>query len=831
MRSIIYSTHIDRKLLTFLLLIFIIGIDKKGHAQIYQNSFTGNASCPTQGNIPAVATNSVGSPLTRSSLNCSPTSNVFNSTHLSITPNLVPDSYIEFSASTNNSNYFLNITSLSFFMQTSVSAPNHIEVRYSTDGFQTYKTWGSAPLSLTTGLIATWDMTDFSTGICGTVTFRIYPYGTTRSDGTSAPADSNGLFKIDNVIINGSVNSPLLNFCNGIPTAGTVNALPSPICPGKFITLDLTGSSATDGLLYQWQVLTGGTWANIGTSVPLIYTPTIGSISHYRCIVTCSVSGLKDTSNITDSVTTQPFTQGSTCYCSPSSNGNACITNVTLGSNLNNSSVCTGGNNYSFNSTSIPNLIQGIPYLFSMTTNVSAITSVWIDYNHNGDFESSEWKQIFTSGTTGSSLIEVPASSFIGQTRMRVSSNLSGNPNGPSDACIGFGNGETEDYIINVFPAGPYDPGIDSIGLSLPHSCLDSNETLTAYIYNNGSVSINMASSPLIVTFKIKNPVGVCICSCSVVVNSGTIGGFGRWFTSVDLKGINMHSGGNYSINAYVSCPTLSNSVLSNDSLPSAVNIINNRPIVTATNISGCSGDPITLIGSPTGGTFSIPNPYTGSSTNYTYTYTNANGCSATSSLANITIIPCNSIVNLKLFLQGYYNGSNSMVNVLMNQGVNLNSFITDSILVELRNTIGPYEIVASTKTILNSNGTASCTFPALTGSYYIVVKHRNGIQTWSGLPVSMSSHITNYDFTTASSKAYGNNMIQVESNVWAFYSGDINSDENIDLLDVSLLETDINNFQFGYFSTDLNGDGNVDLLDSPSLENNINDFIFSNHP
>jgi hypothetical protein len=58
-----------------------------------------------------------------------------------------------------------------------------------------------------------------------------------------------------------------------------------------------------------------------------------------------------------------------------------------------------------------------------------------------------------------------------------------------------------------------------------------------------------------------------------------------------------------------------------------------------------------------------------------------------------------------------------------------------------------------------------------------------------------------------------------------------VSQDENIDLLDAFLIETDINNFEFGYFASDINGDGNVDLLDSPVVEDNINSFIFSAHP
>ncbi|MGC4042143.1 MAG: T9SS type A sorting domain-containing protein [Flavobacterium sp.] len=63
------------------------------------------------------------------------------------------------------------------------------------------------------------------------------------------------------------------------------------------------------------------------------------------------------------------------------------------------------------------------------------------------------------------------------------------------------------------------------------------------------------------------------------------------------------------------------------------------NPVVTASNVSGCAGTPIALSGSPAGGSFSVANPYTGtSSTTYTYTYTDGNGCSATSASANITI-------------------------------------------------------------------------------------------------------------------------------------------------------------------------------------------------
>ena len=171
------------------------------------------------------------------------------------------------------------------------------------------------------------------------------------------------------------------------------------------------------------------------------------------------------------------------------------------------------------------------------------------------------------------------------------------------------------------------------------------------------------------------------------------------------------------------------------------------------------------------------------------------------------------------------------MNSVLLNEGISVNSNNTDSITVELRNANSPNNLAATSKTVLNTNGLAVCTFPAISGSYYIVVKHRNALQTWSANPMTIGAVPVFYDFSSAASQAFGGNEIEVDPNVFAFYSGDFNGDENIDLLDLSTLEVDISNFEYGYFPTDINGDGNVDLLDLPNVETNISSFVFSSHP
>lgn len=273
------------------------------------------------------------------------------------------------------------------------------------------------------------------------------------------------------------------------------------------------------------------------------------------------------------------------------------------------------------------------------------------------------------------------------------------------------------------------------------------------------------------------------------------------------------------------------------DSIRTLSLTIHASPVVTASNVSKCLGGSVNLIGSPAGGAFNKPNPYSGPTTNYTYTFIDSFGCSATSAPASIIEVGCDVNVSLKLFIQGYYSHSEFMLPVLYNQGIGNDTLVTDSITVELHSTTGNFPMVASQKTILHTDGSAGCTFnysPSLNflgNSYYIVIRHRNGLTTWSQNPVTLTTTNTNYDFSLAANKAYGDNQIEIEPGIWAMFNGDLNGDENIDLLDNPILENDINEFQFGYFKTDLNGDGNVDLIDMPVIEHNIYNFIYSVHP
>ncbi len=150
-------------------------------------------------------------------------------------------------------------------------------------------------------------------------------------------------------------------------------------------------------------------------------------------------------------------------------------------------------------------------------------------------------------------------------------------------------------------------------------------------------------------------------------------------------------------------------------------------------------------------------------------------------------------ITSLTVLIEGFYNGS---------------TMKPDTVLVELRNSSAPYSFVDQAKIYLNSSGQGSGKFyNADNGTpYYIVVKHRNALETWSATPQTFTAGTLSYDFTTGSNKAYGNNLKLIGSK-WCIYGGDVNHDGFVETTDVNLIFSDNVNGASGYLSTDLNGD------------------------
>jgi len=235
--------------------------------------------------------------------------------------------------------------------------------------------------------------------------------------------------------------------CTNPVIAGTAVSTPANACPAQNINLSLSGATVGTGLTYQWQSSSDNvTFTNITGATNSSYSTIQSSTTYYRCIVTCSAGSTATSSSV--QVNMNPFFN---CYCTPTNSGGSCITNVNLNMINNTTPGCSGGTNYS-QQTATTTLSLGVSYVFSLTCDASAITSVWFDWNQNGTYEPSEWYQPYTTGTTGSVTINVPVTAIQGQTGMRVRSRAVGNINGANDACTAFGSGETEDYVINIGP-------------------------------------------------------------------------------------------------------------------------------------------------------------------------------------------------------------------------------------------------------------------------------------------------------------------------------------------------------------------------------------------
>ena len=238
------------------------------------------------------------------------------------------------------------------------------------------------------------------------------------------------------------------------PSPGNTLSTLNPVCSGQNFTLSLSNTSLTPpGFTFQWQSSPdGNTWNNISGATNATHTTSLTVSTWYRCEITCTNSGQTNPSvPLLVDINTN-FCQCAN-YCTPTSGGGNCVTNVVFNTLSNPTSGCSSGN-YSLQSATTT-VEKGVAYSLSVSTASSSIVSVWIDYNQNGVFNTNEWAQVYTTGTSGTITITIPATAATGVTRMRIRSRATAGSNGSGSACTNFGSGETEDYCINIIPLVP----------------------------------------------------------------------------------------------------------------------------------------------------------------------------------------------------------------------------------------------------------------------------------------------------------------------------------------------------------------------------------------
>ena len=175
--------------------------------------------------------------------------------------------------------------------------------------------------------------------------------------------------------------------------------------------------------------------------------------------------------------------------------------------------------------------------------------------------------------------------------------------------------------------------------------------------------------------------------------------------------------------------------------------------------------------------------------------------------------------ISISMIVEGFYDSdSNSMQ-------------LSDTIKAFLRQSTAPFEITDSASNIIDKNSLQGefKFYNAVDGDYYIVLKHRNSIETWSSELLSFSKGgLFNYGFIDSEKNAFGNNLKQVDTSPvrYAIYSGDTDQDGFTDLSDLVNILNDMNDFVTGYFPTDINGNNITDLADLILTNNNSIYFI-----
>lgn len=260
--------------------------------------------------------------------------------------------------------------------------------------------------------------------------------------------------------------------CTGQPVFNLTG--PKKICPGRSFSISASGASIVSGLTYLWQSSNDSiSWSNftgLGYNTAAI-TDSIIDTKFYRCKITCTNSNVSYTTpawrvNIAGfyycyclSNTTSPVNSGLDI-------GNVTVINKSNGIPLMNQgnplpalNNSTAGKVYTDYTDSVSppiKLYRDSLYSFKVTqvnsgpSVVSGTAAVFLDWNRDGSYDTVTerivQKDITSADQSTEDTFTIPSDAQIGLTGMRVIIQK-GSPVLP---CGNYGEGETEDYIVNL---------------------------------------------------------------------------------------------------------------------------------------------------------------------------------------------------------------------------------------------------------------------------------------------------------------------------------------------------------------------------------------------
>ncbi len=622
----------------------------------------------------------------------------------------------------------------------------------------------------------------------------------TAGAGTNSITVSIGTSTISgNVTVNGANNcftgttSSQSITVNTLPTALSVITGANTVCQSQTSSYSVTtNASATS---YSWTVPSGATiQSGAGTNSITVLFSTAGS-------GTISVSGVNSCGNGSASTL--------------SINVTAIPTSPTISAG-GPTSFCTGGNvSLSFTSTA------GIVYQWIKDgVAISGATSSPYIASTTGIYSLAAYdKQTITNST----VVSIPDNLCTGgSSSISVSGYLGTVPSSGISISINITHTYDADlYLILQAPNGAL--------LGLANAVGGSGDNFTNTIFSDaGSTVIPVTGAPYTGTYKPWASI-MTTCTTSTVTSFAAIGGGninpnGTWkLIAIDNAAVDVGTINSFSItfpaSASAPCYGISNII--------PVTEISAPVITSFTPSSGNAGTVVTITGSE----FANASSVTFNGITSVFSVTNNTTISATvpsgNANGNIVIVtPCGTAtssaifsssitLNLKVLIEGFTTTAGTMRLPLGTS--------CDSLRVYLASSTSPYGIIYSSNGTINATGNGVFNFSgaAMSGSFYIVVKHRNSLETWSGAPILMPSTTNYFDFTTGITQAYGSNLINIGSGKYAIRSGDVNQNGVIDINDYTAVHTALLTLSSGYLVNDLTGDNLIESTDYSLVETN----------
>ncbi len=408
--------------------------------------------------------------------------------------------------------------------------------------------------------------------------------------------------------------------CSGSPASATSSATPAYGNSTTTHLLRLSGSTTASNLTFQWQSSPTGTssWTDIsGATTPTWTFTGVSAVTYYRCNVGCGASvtassvssvGLMTASSCTPTYSNAYYARawaGTTYYW-----GNMTIAPIIFSGGGGTSlidSTAASGTSYADHTDDI--YCQGLRLFKSNTYNISMRSGlnipqnvqVWIDYDNNGAFASSEsiGGGALATGATVYNFTTSAISSSVatGSYRMRIRSTYS-SPAYPSiDPCTGYTYGDCRDYLVAISDPPP--------GATATPSSLSFTTSFGPTTVGSTSPALSSAVNatfllPASGTITVTAPANFTVCSTSTgsYVSSYTISYSSATSTSTVFVKFSPSAVTSYSGNV----------TITGGGIASAVNIP-----VSGNGSSACSG-------TPTAGT-AAASPASGNST-YTFTLT-----------------------------------------------------------------------------------------------------------------------------------------------------------------------------------------------------------------